>query len=161
MAVCRRVPVIGWQLLKGVPHLLSGDHCEGKAVQTMDGWNSTRQATHFIFGLKQKLVPIGKSAKHKQPPPAPPPKKRQLPIGQFPPCHSNTGGRPESEDVLLLLVVAGHVADGALEADARSVVIGRRALRRRRLAVLVESHFLFGDDAQHVVPRPVRSYRDA
>lgn len=53
--------------------------------------------------------------------------------------------------MFLLFVVGGHVTRGVFQEHCGLVVVG--GALRCGLAVLVEAHFLFVDDAVHVVPR--------
>lgn len=63
---------------------------------------------------------------------------------------------PQFEDVLLLLVVHGNLADGVLQADGDLVVV-RDALPGV-LVIFVETHLLVVDDAVHVMPGPARDF---
>lgn len=56
------------------------------------------------------------------------------------------------EDMLLLLVVQCHLADGVLEADGDLAVV--RDPLGGALLVLIEAHLLLVDHAVDVVPRP-------
>lgn len=57
---------------------------------------------------------------------------------------------PELENMLLLFVVNGDLADGVLQADGDLVVV-RDALSRA-LIVFVEAHLVVIDDTVHVMP---------
>ena len=61
-------------------------------------------------------------------------------------------GLLEFEDVLLLLVVGGHLAHCLPQADGDLVVVWDALACI--LVVLVEAHLLVVDDAVHVMPRP-------
>ena len=59
---------------------------------------------------------------------------------------------PKFEDVFLLLVFGGDVADRLLQADWHLVVVGRAL--GSHLAVFIERQLLTADHAVHVMPGP-------
>lgn len=58
----------------------------------------------------------------------------------------------EFEDVLLLLIVSGHLAYSVSQADGELVVVGDTLARI--LVVLVEAHLMVVDHTIDVMPRP-------